>query len=100
MGDPLDGNGELEQALELAAREARAYLAGLGDDLVQPANAAGGLDGLGGELPEKGEGALAALTDLSSIGRDTAIRSSGPRFFHFVVGGTTPASLAADWLAA
>jgi glutamate/tyrosine decarboxylase-like PLP-dependent enzyme len=29
---------------------------------------------------------------------DGALRASGPRFFHWVIGGTTPAALAADWL--
>src|SRR5215211_4806037 len=59
MGDPLERRDELEDALELAAREARAYLAGLPGDDVQPPDPAGALDGLGGELPEQGDGALA-----------------------------------------
>src|SRR5829696_6782260 len=98
MSDPLDLSDELERALELAAGEARAYLTGLASDHVQPPGSPEVVAELGGELPQRGEGALAALTELGRLGRETATRSSGPRFFHFVIGGTTPAALAADWL--
>lgn len=48
-------------------------------------------------FPEEGDGAVAALDALLRAS-DGALRSSGPRFFHWVVGGGTPAALAADWL--
>ena len=99
MSDPLDRSDELERALELAATEARAYLASLTGDHVQPPGSLEAIGGLGGELPQRGEGAIAALTELGTLGREAATRSSGPRFFHFVIGGATPAALAADWLA-
>jgi glutamate/tyrosine decarboxylase-like PLP-dependent enzyme len=119
MGDPLDRRDELEAALELAAAEARAYLEGLARDAVQPPGSAALLEegaglrvhgpdaplggeaassALGGELPQHGDGALSAVTELARLAREAATRSSGPRFFHFVIGGTTPAALAADWL--
>jgi len=50
-------------------------------------------------LPDGGSGSLAALTELIAEAQDHATRSSGPRFFHFVMGGGTPAALGADWLA-
>jgi glutamate/tyrosine decarboxylase-like PLP-dependent enzyme len=100
MSDPLDRRDELERALELAAAEARAYLEGLADDPVQPPGSAARLeDGWVGELPQQGDGALTAVAELGRLARETGTRSSGPRFFHFVIGGTTPAALAADWLA-
>jgi glutamate/tyrosine decarboxylase-like PLP-dependent enzyme len=98
VADPLHGQDEVEQALELAAALARDYVTGIGDDPVQPPGSEQRVMALGGELPETGEGALAPLRELAEMGADLATRSSGPRFFHFVVGGTTPAALAADWL--
>ncbi|MGH2822663.1 MAG: pyridoxal phosphate-dependent decarboxylase family protein [Thermoleophilaceae bacterium] len=99
MSDPLDRRDELESVLELAAAEARAYLAGLDEDHTQPPGSGELLAKLGGDLPQHGDGALAALTELGRLGREGATRSSGPRFFHFVIGGATPAALAADRLA-
>src|SRR4029453_5286643 len=58
------------------------------------------LAGLGGALPEAGAGTSAAVRRLLEIGTAPAPASSGPRFFHFVTGGATPAALAADWTAA
>ena len=98
MSDPLDRRDELERALELAAAEARAYLEGLAGDPVQPPGSAALLEEGESKLPQRGHGALAAVAELARLGREAGTRSSGPRFFHFVIGGTTPAALAADWL--
>lgn len=98
MTDPLELRGELEQALSLAAREAAAYTGSLAEEPVLDPAAEGLLDGFEAPLPEHGSGAIEALTELAGRGRQTATRSSGPRFFHFVMGGTTPAALGADWL--
>jgi glutamate/tyrosine decarboxylase-like PLP-dependent enzyme len=98
MTDPLELRDELEGALELAVREARAYLEGLATDPAQPAGGEGALAGLRAELPQHGDGAPAAVAELARLGREAATRTSGPRYFHFVTGGTTPAALAADWL--
>jgi glutamate/tyrosine decarboxylase-like PLP-dependent enzyme len=56
------------------------------------------LDELGGPLPEQGVGTQAAVETLLRIGTAIATASAGPRFYHFVIGGSTPAGLAADWV--
>jgi glutamate/tyrosine decarboxylase-like PLP-dependent enzyme len=96
--DPLEGLAEVTSTLELALDEARRYLGNL-DGLVQPPGALEALRGVGGSLPDEGEGSLAAVRELAELSHAAATRASGPRFFHFVTGGTTPAALAADWLA-
>ena len=98
MTDPLELRPELERTLTLAAQEAQAYVAGLGDEPVRPAGVDERLDGFDPALPENGAGAPEAIAELAELGRANATRSSGPRFFHFVMGGTTPAALGADWL--
>ena len=50
-------------------------------------------------LPEFGGGAKAALDRLLELNAKAAGNSGGPRCFHFVIGGSTPASLVADLLA-
>ncbi len=98
MTDPLELRDELERSLALAAREAQAYVAALGHEPVRRPGADDRLEGFNPALPEDGSGAPEALAELAALAREAATRSSGPRFFHFVMGGTTPAALGADWL--
>jgi glutamate/tyrosine decarboxylase-like PLP-dependent enzyme len=100
VADPLLDKGELDAALEFAATEARRYLQGLSGEPVVPPGAEAAIERWSDPMPEDGDGALEALAELASRGRDTATRSSGPRFFHFVMGGGTPAAVGADWLTA
>jgi glutamate/tyrosine decarboxylase-like PLP-dependent enzyme len=96
--DPLELRDELEEALSRAAAGATAYVTGLGEDPVLAPGAEDVARSLDGKLPEDGDGALAPLAELLELAGPGATRSSGPRYFHFVVGGTTPAALAADWV--
>ena len=96
MTDPR--REEVGEILELVAREARAYLDGVDDRALQAPDAVARADAFGGPLPEQGDGAVAALQELLKEGLDATVASTGPRFFHFVVGGVTPAALGADWL--
>jgi glutamate/tyrosine decarboxylase-like PLP-dependent enzyme len=88
---------ETAAAARLAYEEASAFLAGLDERPVLPRGVDEAADRFGGPLPEEGAGAVAALEELLG-GLDAATGSPGPRFFHFVTGGVTPAALGADWL--
>ena len=99
MPDPLELRPELERSLGLAASEAIAYALQTADDPVSMPGAEQLLSEFEEPLPERGTGAPEAIATLAARGRATATRSSGPRFFHFVMGGTTPAALGGDWLA-
>jgi glutamate/tyrosine decarboxylase-like PLP-dependent enzyme len=92
--DPLLDHDQLPAALRRIARDAEAYLASIDDALVRPP----GQPTFDGRLPSEGVGSIEALEELTAAADAGATRSTGPRFFHFVMGGVTPAALGADWL--
>jgi glutamate/tyrosine decarboxylase-like PLP-dependent enzyme len=98
VADPLEAQGDLDGALQFAAAEARRYLDGIERAPVSKPGAEAVIAAWDDPMPEHGDGTMAALSELAARADATALRSSGPRFFHFVMGGGTPAALAADWL--
>ena len=55
-------------------------------------------DGAFPDLPQKGMGAISVLEHFQKHYADEMANSAGPRYFGFVTGGSTPASVAGDWL--
>ena len=95
MPDPGVDREQLADALRLIEREAEEYLGAIDDAPVRPQQE----PRFGGELPAEGVGSMRALTELVQGSLEAAVGSTGPRYFHFVTGGATPAALGADWLA-
>ena len=89
---------ELPKVIDLASREAARYLESIAERNVRDPRAEEVALSFRGDLPDEGVGAEQALQELVA-GIDGAVHSTGPKFFHFVNGGTTPAALGADWLA-
>ncbi len=56
------------------------------------------LAALGGPLPGASEAPEAVLEHLARDAEPGVIGIAGPRYFGFVIGGSLPAALAADWL--
>jgi len=98
VGDPLNEQAETMAALQQVVEAAGPYLDRLPERLVYDRVAEPLLGELGGPLPEQNGGTKAAVETLLRVGTATATASAGPRFYHFVIGGSTPAALAADWV--
>jgi glutamate/tyrosine decarboxylase-like PLP-dependent enzyme len=68
----------------------------------RPVAAAQGRDALlaalGGPLPRTGTPATEVIEDLVRDADPGVVGIAGPRYFGFVIGGSLPAALAADWL--
>jgi len=86
-------------ALDAAHAAALRYLDGLE---ARPVGArAGAADlraALAGPLPEQGEPAASVVERLAAGADRGIVATGGPRYFGFVVGGSVPAALGADWL--
>ena len=95
MNEP-DWKGPLGEAFDHAV----AYLQELpGRPITASATLAELRSALGGPLPEQPLDPRDVVADLAISADPGVVASGSGRFFGFVVGGATPAALAADWLA-
>jgi glutamate/tyrosine decarboxylase-like PLP-dependent enzyme len=93
--DRPDWKGPLGEAFERAV----AYLEGLPDRPIPGGATLAGLRAtLGGPLPDRPAPPREVIAALAAAAEPGVTASSSGRFFGFVVGGATPAALAADWL--
>jgi glutamate/tyrosine decarboxylase-like PLP-dependent enzyme len=90
----------MERVLSDAAARASKYLDGIGERSVAPAcDAVRALDQFREPMPEDGSDPEDVIEVLDALGSPATMAMAGPRFFGFVIGGSLPAPLAANWLA-
>jgi glutamate/tyrosine decarboxylase-like PLP-dependent enzyme len=82
------------------AQRATRYLNDIQTRTVAPRpEAVAALHALNVDLPNEGVSPERVLEELDSIGSPATMAMAGPRFFGFVIGGSLPTALAANWLA-
>lgn len=88
-----------DDVLDVAARYAREWVAGVGDRPIPPRSGVDEVkDRLGRDLPVEGEAPTEVIARLADGAEPGLIAIGSPRFFGWVIGGTQPVALAADWL--
>ena len=90
----------MRDLLNDAAARSTHYLEGLNARSVIPTpEAIANLTELDGPLPEEPTDPATVLALLDDFGSPATVATAGPRFFGFVIGGSLPATVAANWLA-
>ena len=93
------GFDDRTRALDAAHRRATEFLGTLDDRPVWPrASLDEMLDAFGGPLPDDGTDPAQVIEEIATRADPGLVAIPGGRFFGFVIGGTHPAALAADWL--
>ncbi len=96
----MDANDRMRKLLESTAERAIRYLEGLPSRSVAPAQKAlEELETLHAPMPDGPISPESILDTLDDLVSPATMAMAGPRFFGFVVGGSLPAALAANWLA-
>ena len=91
------GNGHL---LRAAAERSVRYLDGVQErDVIPSPEALAALERLDHKLPDAPGDPAETIALLDELGSPATVASAGPRFYGFVVGGSLPVGLAANWLA-
>jgi glutamate/tyrosine decarboxylase-like PLP-dependent enzyme len=91
----------VDELLRTTADRAIRYVHGLPERRVAPAAAAlAGLDRFDEPLPDGPEDPELVIALLDEAGSPATVATAGPMFFGFVIGGSHPVAVAANWLAA
>ncbi|MCX6218704.1 pyridoxal-dependent decarboxylase [Spirosoma sp.] len=97
MTSPLQqDSANLAALLERAKAESLAHLTALS---TLPTTGTYTTNSVRNQLAEQGMGTLNAFDEFNDRLRNVIVASSGPRYWGYVIGGTTPASIVGDWLA-
>ncbi|HEV3181148.1 MAG TPA: aminotransferase class V-fold PLP-dependent enzyme [Steroidobacteraceae bacterium] len=90
----------MSDLLDNASRRAQRYLASLETRAVAPSpEALAALASFDRPLPEQLSSPEEVLAELDEFGSPATMASAGGRFFGFVIGGSLPVTVAANWLA-
>lgn len=90
---------EMERLLPRLQDSLAGVIRAIDDRTPLPPGAAAALASLREPLPEAGCGASAAIEQLLHLNEVAGSNTTGPRCYHFVIGGSTPAATGADLLA-
>ena len=90
---------EMENLIGPLARSLSNVILETDDRIALPPGSESALTEFSEALPEHGCGATATIERLLELNEAAGGNTGGPRCFHFVIGGSTPAAMAADLLA-